>query len=155
MSSANPAVAAALTAVESRRAAQRQAELEDLESDLDDDEVSDESDEEEDEYGEELTPAMDAAILRTLRLIRSGKGVYEGEKVIEGEFGSAGLGVGCGWERSCRFLGTNLWLMMTVLAVYDVEALKDTSIQAETLKLNHPRAQAATKVSLSPLLDLV
>lgn len=94
MSSANPAVAAALTAVESRRAAQRQAELEDLESDLDDDEVSDESDEEEDEYGEELTPAMDAAILRTLRLIRSGKGVYEGEKVIEGEFGSAGLGVG-------------------------------------------------------------
>lgn len=96
MSSANPAVAAALTAVESRRAAQRQAELEDLESDLDDDEVSDESDEEEDEYGEELTPAMDAAILRTLRLIRSGKGVYEGEKVIEGEFGSAGLGVGCG-----------------------------------------------------------
>ncbi|KAH8080203.1 hypothetical protein HD553DRAFT_317672 [Filobasidium floriforme] len=109
MSSANPAVAAALTAVESRRAAQRQAELEELESDLDNDnEVSDESDEEEDEYGEELTPAMDAAILRTLRLIRSGKGVYEGEKVIE-------------------------------------EALKDTSIQAETLKLNHPRAQAATK----------
>jgi hypothetical protein len=94
MSSANPAVAAALTAVESRRAAQRQAELEDLESDLDDDEVSDESDEEEDEYGEELTPAMDAAILRTLRLIRSGKGVYEGEKVIEGEFGLGDLGVG-------------------------------------------------------------
>ena len=86
----NPAVKAALTAVESRRAAQRQAELEELEADLDhddddDDDETDESDEEEDEYGEELTPAMDAAILRTLRMIRSGEGVYGDEKVIEGE----------------------------------------------------------------------
>jgi hypothetical protein len=46
------------------------------------------------------------------------------------------------------------WLIMTALAVYDAEALKDTSIQAETLKLNHPRAQAATKVSLSPATRL-
>jgi protein KRI1 len=107
MSSANPAVAAALTAVESRRAAQRQAELEDLESDLDDNEVSDESDEEEDEYGEELTPAMDAAILRTLRLIRSGKGVYEGEKVIEGEFKTAGFGCWLRPGRPYRFMETN------------------------------------------------
>ena len=30
-----------------------------------------------------------------------------------------------------------------------VEALKDTSVQAENLKLNHPRAQA-TKVRLEP-----
>ena len=42
---------------------------------------------------------------------------------------------------------------MTALAVYDVEALKDTSIQAETLKLNHPRAQAATKVSFPLSID--
>jgi hypothetical protein len=155
MSSANPAVAAALTAVESRRAAQRQAELEDLESDLDDDEVSDESDEEEDEYGEELTPAMDAAILRTLRLIRSGKGVYEGEKVIEGEFETAGLGFGCG-----RVVHVDSWVRINgsccrIWSCLIVEALKDTSIQAETLKLNHPRAQAATKVRLPLPLDLV
>lgn len=89
----NPAVKAALTAVESRRAAQRQAELEDLEADLEAEDVSDESDEGEDEYGEELTPAMDAAILRTLRMIRSGKGVYEGERVIEGGFLRFDVGV--------------------------------------------------------------
>lgn len=154
MSSANPAVAAALTAVESRRAAQRQAELEELESDLDDNEVSsDESDEEEDEYGEELTPAMDAAILRTLRLIRSGKGVYEGEKVIEGEFELAGLGDGSGRAVNVDCAGGLRGLSGRIWSCLIVEALKDTSIQAETLKLNHPRAQAATKVSLSLTLN--
>ena len=36
----------------------------------------------EDEEGDELTPALDAAILQTLRKIRSGKGVYEKEDVM-------------------------------------------------------------------------
>ncbi|ORX37669.1 hypothetical protein BD324DRAFT_622820 [Kockovaella imperatae] len=36
----------------------------------------------EDEEGDELTPAMDAAILQTLKKIRSGRGVYEQEDVM-------------------------------------------------------------------------
>jgi protein KRI1 len=90
MSSSFDAVTAALSAVEERRAAQRLAEefeLEDARSGSED-----ESDEEEDEYGEELTPAMDAAILRTLRMIRKGEGVYGDEKVIERELAARRAG---------------------------------------------------------------
>jgi protein KRI1 len=56
-------------------------------------EVSDESDVstdvEEDEEGADLTPALDAAILRTLGKIRRGEGVYEGENVLETELEQA------------------------------------------------------------------
>ncbi|KAF5354624.1 hypothetical protein D9756_005653 [Leucocoprinus leucothites] len=58
------------------------------ESDLEEEETDSESAESEDEDGEELTPAVDAAILRTLARIRrkdpsiyeSGKGVYDEEQ---------------------------------------------------------------------------
>jgi hypothetical protein len=53
-------------------------------SDSDSPSESDESDETEDEDGEELTPVMDAAILRTLARIRRGEGVEEGRNVFEG-----------------------------------------------------------------------
>lgn len=43
----------------------------------------------EDEEGTDLTPALDAAILRTLGKIRRGEGVYEGEKVLETELEQA------------------------------------------------------------------
>ena len=36
----------------------------------------------EDEEGDELTPALDAAILQTLRKIKSGQGVYGKEQVL-------------------------------------------------------------------------
>jgi hypothetical protein len=80
-SGSRSAVAAALSAVEQKRLQIKQEEIDELD---DESGSEDESDEEEDEYGEELTPAMDAAILRTLRMIRSGEGVYGSEKVIEG-----------------------------------------------------------------------
>lgn len=62
----------------------RQLQNDPLEDDEEDGAVDSESDEDEDDYGEELTPAMDAAILRTLRMIRRGEGVYGNEKVLEG-----------------------------------------------------------------------
>jgi len=132
MSSSFDAVTAALSAVEERRAAQRlaeEAELEDARSGSEDS-----SDEEEDEYGEELTPAMDAAILRTLRMIRKGEGVYGDEKVIERELAR--------WSRSFT---TGIQRTNTLLSSR-IEALKDTSMLADSLKLNLPRAQA-NKVS--------
>jgi hypothetical protein len=43
----------------------------------------------EDEDGLELTPALDAAILRTLGKIRRGEGVHGAEKVLEEELGRA------------------------------------------------------------------
>ncbi len=43
-------------------------------------------DETEDEDGAELTPAMDAAILRTLAKIRQKDGVYGTENILQGEF---------------------------------------------------------------------
>lgn len=43
----------------------------------------------EDEDGVDLTPALDAAILRTLAKIRNKKGVYEGENVLENELKEA------------------------------------------------------------------
>ncbi|GMK56597.1 hypothetical protein CspeluHIS016_0304370 [Cutaneotrichosporon spelunceum] len=43
----------------------------------------------EDEDGEELTPAMDAAILRTLAKIRNKEGVYGTDKVLETELATA------------------------------------------------------------------
>jgi protein KRI1 len=43
------------------------------------------SDETEDEDGEELTPAMDAAILRTLAKIKRKDGVYGTENILQGE----------------------------------------------------------------------
>jgi protein KRI1 len=50
-------------------------------------EVEDDSeDEEEDEEGEEMTPALDAAILRTLAMIRKkDEVVYGSGNVLEGE----------------------------------------------------------------------
>lgn len=53
---------------------------------ISDDESSDESSEyeTEDSEGEELTPVMDAAILRTLGRIRRGEGVELGRNVFEG-----------------------------------------------------------------------
>ena len=55
--------------------------------DEDDDEEDSEDLESEDEDGEELTPAMDAAILRTLaRIKRKDPSIYEtGKDVFEGE----------------------------------------------------------------------
>ena len=43
----------------------------------------------EDEEGDELTPAMDAAILRTLHKIRAKQGVYSGEDVLQQELSLA------------------------------------------------------------------
>ena len=43
----------------------------------------------EDEDGVDLTPALDAAILRTLAKIRNKRGVYEGENVLENELKEA------------------------------------------------------------------
>ena len=43
----------------------------------------------EDEEGDELTPAMDAAILRTLHKIRAKQGVYSGENVLQQELSLA------------------------------------------------------------------
>lgn len=43
----------------------------------------------EDEDGVDLTPALDAAILRTLAKIRNKKGVYEGEDVLADELKEA------------------------------------------------------------------
>lgn len=43
----------------------------------------------EDEDGVDLTPALDAAILRTLAKIRNKKGVYEGEEVLANELKEA------------------------------------------------------------------
>jgi hypothetical protein len=52
-------------------------------SDADEDDSEDSEDETEDEDGEELTPAVDAAILRTLaRIKRKDPGIYESEKSI-------------------------------------------------------------------------
>ena len=43
----------------------------------------------EDEDGVDLTPALDAAILRTLAKIRNKRGVYEGENVLADELKEA------------------------------------------------------------------
>jgi protein KRI1 len=43
----------------------------------------------EDEDGVDLTPALDAAILRTLAKIRNKNGVYEGENVLANELKEA------------------------------------------------------------------
>ncbi|EIW71389.1 hypothetical protein TREMEDRAFT_67737 [Tremella mesenterica DSM 1558] len=59
-------------------------------SDSESDAGSDSSSEvEEDEDGDELTPALDAAILRTLHKIRNKQGVYEGEDVLANELKEA------------------------------------------------------------------
>ena len=57
--------------------------------DSDADDFEDSEDTEEDSDGEELTPAVDAAILRTLALIKKkDPAIYEGERrVFEGVFG--------------------------------------------------------------------
>lgn len=51
-------------------------------------ESSDSEDVTEDEDGVELTPALDAAILRTLGMIRRKEGVYGNEQVLQGEHNS-------------------------------------------------------------------
>ncbi len=53
-------------------------------SDSDASDYSSSSDETEDEDGEELTPALDAAILRTLQKIKRKEGVYGSENVLQG-----------------------------------------------------------------------
>ena len=58
-------------------------------SDPEDDDYDSESDVTEDEDGLDLTPALDAAILRTLGKIRRGEGVYNAEKVLEEELAQA------------------------------------------------------------------
>ena len=60
------------------------ADTDDLNSDISDSE----SDESEDEDGEELTPALDAAILRTLARIKArDPGIYDASRsVLEGMF---------------------------------------------------------------------
>jgi len=63
--------------------------------DLDSDDSDSESDESEDEDGEELTPALDAAILRTLARIKArdpgiydtGRNVFEGTTFVFSAFG--------------------------------------------------------------------
>lgn len=53
------------------------------EEDLQDEESDSESDETEDEDGEELTPAVDVAVLRTLALIKNkDPGIYNSSKKI-------------------------------------------------------------------------
>lgn len=86
-SSYKDAIRAALETVETRR--NQREEDEDV---VDEQGSDDSSSEEEDEYGEELTPAMDAAILKTLSMIRRGDGVYGSEKVIEGEIDLSSCG---------------------------------------------------------------
>jgi hypothetical protein len=49
-------------------------------------ESSDSEDVTEDEDGVELTPALDAAILRTLGMIRRKEGVYGTEQVLQGKY---------------------------------------------------------------------
>lgn len=58
------------------------------ENDVGDEEEDSEEAESEDEDGEELTPAVDAAILRTLaRIKRKDPSIYEsGKDVFEGEY---------------------------------------------------------------------
>lgn len=52
--------------------------------DSDDDDYSSSSEDvSEDEFGEELTPALDAAILQTLGKIKRKEGVYSGENVLQ------------------------------------------------------------------------
>jgi hypothetical protein len=51
-------------------------------------ETSDSEDVTEDEDGVELTPALDAAIMRTLGMIRRKEGVYGDEQVLQGVFSS-------------------------------------------------------------------
>ena len=58
-------------------------------SDPETDSYDSESDVTEDEDGLDLTPALDAAILRTLGKIRRGEGVYNAEKVLEQELAEA------------------------------------------------------------------
>jgi protein KRI1 len=58
-------------------------------SDPETDDYDSESDVTEDEDGLDLTPALDAAILRTLGKIRRGEGVYNAEKVLEEELAQA------------------------------------------------------------------
>lgn len=64
------------------------ASVGDEDEDEDEDESDSESDESEDEDGEELTPAVDAAILRTLaRIKKRDPGIYEaGRDVFTGEW---------------------------------------------------------------------
>ena len=69
-------------------------------SDVDEAEDTEEDSEDaesEDEDGEELTPAMDAAILRTLaRIKRKDPSIYEnGKDVFEGELHLLSVSVGC------------------------------------------------------------
>lgn len=61
------------------------SEAEDVENDESEDSEEDES---EDENGEELTPAVDAAILRTLaRIKRKDPAIYEADKsIFQGQF---------------------------------------------------------------------
>lgn len=55
-------------------------------------EEDDSEDEEEDEEGEEMTPALDAAILRTLAMIRKkDEVVYGSGNVLEGEYTARAL----------------------------------------------------------------
>jgi hypothetical protein len=68
----------------------RSASESDSASDSEDEDDDDDDEEiEEDEYGAELTPALDAAILRTLAKIRSKTGVYAGERVLDEELKEA------------------------------------------------------------------
>lgn len=60
-----------------------------LESDNESESSSSSEDVTEDEDGLELTPALDAAILRTLNKIRRGEGVYGQERVLEKELEEA------------------------------------------------------------------
>lgn len=58
----------------------------DMDAASEDDPSDSESEEEEDEEGEELTPALDAAILRTLARIRNkDEAVYGSGPVLQGE----------------------------------------------------------------------
>ena len=71
-----------------------------MDEDANEDEDSEEA-ESEDEDGEELTPAMDAAILRTLaRIKRRDPAIYDaGKDVFEGESRSIRRSGACGAER--------------------------------------------------------
>lgn len=68
-------------------------------SDAEEDDESDSEDESEDEDGEELTPAVDAAILRTLaRIKKKDPDIYDAEKgIFEGGWSSFGIH----WRRLC------------------------------------------------------
>ncbi|KAF8740413.1 KRI1-like family, partial [Rhizoctonia solani] len=115
-------------------------------SDFEEDESDSESDETEDEYGEELTPAVDAALLRTLAKIRrKDPEIYDSKVGVFDEEAKRTQGTNLARTRPSKDKSKPLTIKQQNLAALLESGSRPTSPTSDPAPLTHAQEQAALR----------